>query len=152
MIRENTHWTKTTILVSALSLISLGLFSCGAAVEEEALFCQSDECWDVSDTTLLKVNDSPVLSKPYGSEVYGWRFPTTVGRDYSVKITVTSGGCHTYGSPDHIIDFKNNELTDYYSNDWINLEARKGEYYIAVAGTGNGCDYSLRAMSYDENL
>lgn len=127
------------------------LSGCGAAVEPWEVLCESGTCWDVSANDYIYVNDYPIVGKVPPDDAHGARFAATKGHTYSVRVRVTTGGCHTYVSPNSTIDPKHNQLTDYYSNDRITFTAENDTYYMLVADTGSGCDYSARVISYDEN-
>lgn len=137
-----------------LLLASL-LAGCGPAVNPEEVMGPScsDVCWDLSQTSVLEVNDFPFLTSLSSKEVSGWRFPTVSGHRYSVKVKVASGSCHTYVSSKVVIDLKNNTLTDYNSNSGITFSAETKEAYILVQEAGNlqGSVFSVRIVSYDEN-
>ena len=129
------------------------LYGCGAAVDPDEVACESGTCWNASKTGALKVNDYPYLSVLLATEVHGYRFPTVKGRSYTVLVRVSSGSAHTYVSPNELIDPKNTKLVDYYSNDKITFTAEKsGDYYIVVQDLRNGSDYSVRIVSYDEDV
>lgn len=141
----------------ALFLIMVLLAGCGPAVNPEEAHgpaCQSEVCWDLSNVSSLMINDFPLPDQLVPDEVHGWRFSTTVGHTYTVRVKVSSGTSHTYVSSSVIIDPSNNELTDYYSDTGITFTALDGDYFIAIQDTGNvlGSDYTVRIISYDENL
>jgi len=131
-------------------VLSSVLSGCGPAVEPWEVICESDTCWDISDVDYIYVNDFPNVGNVPPNDAHGGRFATTKGHTYTVSARVTSGACHTYVSPNSTIDPKHNQLTDYYSNDHITFTAEDDTYYMLVADTGNGCDYSARVISYDE--
>lgn len=127
------------------------LSGCGAAVEPWEILCESGICWDMSGVDYIYVNDDPIVGKVPPDDAHGARIATTKGYTYSARVRVTSGACHTYVSPNSTIDPKHNQLTDYYSNAHITFTAEKEVYYLLIADTGGGCDYSVRVISYDEN-
>lgn len=133
------------------------LTGCGKAVdptEVQGPTCISDICWDLTNVSLLKVNDLPTPDRLVSQEVHGWKFPTVPGHKYTVKVKISSGSAQTYVSSNVLIDPRNNQLNDYYSNSGITFIAQTGTYYIAVWDSGNvrGTDYTVRIISYDENL
>lgn len=138
------------VIVLGLILSSM-LSGCGAAVEPWEVICESDTCWDISGVDYIYVNDFPNIGKVPPNDAHGGRFAATKGRTYTVSARITSGACHTYVSSNSTIDPKHNKLTDYYSNDHITFTAENDTYYMLVADTGRGCDYSTRVISYDEN-
>ena len=131
----------------------LALYGCGEPVNPEEVSCPSGICWDASQTSHLRVNDLPYLSRLQPKEVHGYRFLTTKGYTYTVMVRVSSGGsAHTYVSSDHLIDPRNTKLVDYYSNSEITFTAEADTYYIAIEDLGSSSDYSVRIISYDEKL
>lgn len=136
-------------------LVAALLAGCGPAVNPEEVMgpsCTSG-CWNLSQTSALKVNDFPFLTSLAAKEVHGWRFLTTPGRRYTVKVKVSTGRANTYVSSKVVIDPATNSLTDYGSSRGVTFTAETTEAYIAVQDTGNlqGSVYSVRIVSYDEN-
>ena len=137
------------------ALVAAMLAGCGPAVNPEEVTGPSctDGCWNLSQTSVLKVNDFPFLTSLAAKEVHGWRFSTTPGRRYTVKVKVTSGRTNTYVSSKVVIDPRANTLTDYGSTRDVTFTAETQEVYVAVQDTGNlqGSVYGIRIVSYDEN-
>lgn len=153
MTRWNGHSEMKRSLLIGGVLVILGLNGCGEPVSPEEISCPSGICWDASRTSYLSVNDFPYLSSLQPKEIHGYRFQTTKGYTYSVMVKVPwSGSANTYVSPDHLIDPRNTRLVDYYSNDEITFTAEADTYYIAIEDLWRGSDYSVRIISYDENL
>ena len=143
---------KRPLLIAGF-VVLLCLYGCGEPVSPEEVSCPSGTCWDLSQTSLLRVNDFPYLSRLQPKELHGYRFLTTKGYTYTVMVRVSAGGgAHTYVSPDHLIDPRNTKLVDYYSNDKLTFTAEVDTYYIAIEDIGRGSDYSARIISYDEKL
>lgn len=138
-------------VIALIVIITSMLSGCSDEVDPWEVFCESDTCWDVSGVDYIYVNDFPNVGRVPPNKSHGGRFAATKGRTYSVITRVTSGSCHTYVSPHFIIGPIHNQLTDYYSNDNITFTAEEGLYYILMADTGRGCEYSARVISYDEN-
>ncbi len=137
--------------VTVLGLILSSVLSgCGAGVEPWEVLCESGTCWDISGVDYIYVNDYPNVGKVPPKDAHGGRFAATKGHTYTVSAKVTSGACHTYVSSNSITDPKHNQLTDYYSNNPITFTAQENVYYVLVADTGRGCEYSARVISYDE--
>lgn len=141
------------LLLGAMAVVML--VGCGRAVNPDEVngpSCTSDVCWDLSQTSALRVNDYPFVTSLAAKEAHGWRFATTPGHRYTVRVKVTSGRTNTYVSPNVVIDPKANTLTDYGSTRGLTFTAERSEAYIAVEDTGNtqGSVYGVRVVSYDE--
>jgi hypothetical protein len=133
----------------------LWLSACGEIVVPVVLVpCQSGTCWDLSDGSLLQVNDVPSEAGLGRRDVHAWRVNTVPGHSYLVLTRVFSGSANTYVSSSPIIDPFTNAMTDVRSVNGISFTASTGSAFIAVEDRGNdaGTDYSVRVVSFDERL
>jgi hypothetical protein len=136
-------------------VMALAASACGRIVEPVAVVsCPSGECWDLSTGTDLSVNDEPTPADLRPNDAHAWRFHTIHGHRYLVLTRVLSGSADTYVAFSPIIDPYTHGMVDVRSGSGLSFTASGSLAYIAVADRGNleGSAYTVRAVSYDEQL
>jgi hypothetical protein len=136
-------------------LATVALAGCGAIAEPVLVVpCPSGECWDLSAGSEVAINDRPADADLGRFEAHAWQFATIPGHQYFVLTRVFSGSADTYVSFSPIIDPVTHAMVDVGSSMGLTFTASDQVAYIAVADRGahRGTDYSVRVVSYDEQL
>lgn len=139
----------------SLIVVSVALVACGPIVEPVLVVpCPSGECWDLSAGTEILVNDAPSPADLARYGAHAWQFETVPGHQYFVLTRVFSGGADTYVAFSPIIDPVTHGMVDPGSATGVAFTATDRVAYIAVAdrGTHAGTEYTVRVVSYDEDL